>query len=137
MSLLDKGNADITIYRQTTGTDADGNVVTKADWDNPIKARAMIQLQSQSGTSARRAEQDSEGFESEEVYRLRLTRADDRRLGELGPQSIIYWRDKRWSLIGFAGRFNGSRRTAHNDYTIRRTAGGEAGDSPEAVAARG
>jgi hypothetical protein len=120
MSLLDRGNEDILVYQEEVWTDTDGNVMTRAGSVGE-PARAMIQLRAQSGTSARRAEQDNEGFETESVYRMRLTRADETRLGPLGAQAQIEWRGERWVVIGDAQIFNSSPRTAHHDYTIRRT----------------
>lgn len=120
MSLLDKGNFDVVVFPEEEFVDADGNRLTRAS-QTGIPARAMIQLASQSGTSARRSEQDEEGFESEEVYRLRFTRADDRKLGRLGPQSQVEWNGYKWSLFGFPRIYAGSPRTAHYDYMIRRT----------------
>lgn len=120
MSLLDQGNEDILVYQEELVTDPDGNPMTRASAVG-IPARAMIQLRAQSGTSARRAEQDNEGYETESVYRMRLTRADHDRIGPIGSQAEIGWNGLRWSVIGDAQYFNGSRRTAHFDYTIRRT----------------
>lgn len=120
MSLLDRWNYEVIVYPEETWTDSDGNLMTRAS-QTGIPARAMIQLRAQSGTSARRAEQDNEGFETEEVYRMRFTRYYDRLLGRLGPQSQIEWDGRRWSVMGFSQRFqSGSRRVRHNDYTIRR-----------------
>lgn len=120
MSLLDRGNFDVIVYPEITTTDADGNVHTRASTTG-IPARAMIQVASQSGTSARRAEQDNEGFESEEVYRVRFTRADDAKLGPLGPQSKIEWNGYKWSVFGFRKVYAGGRRTRHHDYLIIRS----------------
>lgn len=121
MSLLDRGNFDVVVFPEEVSTDADGNVMTRAS-STGIPARAMIQIASQSGTSARRSEQDEEGFESEEVYRVRFTRADDAKLGLLGPQSKLEWRGYKWSFFGYPRMYASSSRTSHNDYMIRRTA---------------
>lgn len=120
MSLLDKANETIIVYPEVTTIDEDGNIFTRPSATG-ITARATLQLSLQSGTSARRAEQDNEGFESEEVYRLRFSRAEDRRLGPLGPQSRISWNGEYWEIYGYHKRFNGSKRTRHRDYTIRRS----------------
>lgn len=97
--------------------DSDGNIVTRPS-SVGFPARAMIQVLAQSGTSARRSEQDNEGFESEEVYRLRFARSFPYRLG---AQARIEWRGQYWAIIGEARIYAGSRSTAHVDYTIRRT----------------
>jgi hypothetical protein len=120
MSLLDRGNEDIVVYHEELVTDEDGNRITRPS-SVGIPARAMIQLRAQSGTSARRAEQDNEGYETETVHRMRLTRASQREVGIIGSQAQIEWQGIRWAVIGDAQKFNGSRRTAHYDYTIRRT----------------
>lgn len=119
MSLLDTWNEEIVVFPEVTWTSPDGNLMTGASHTG-IPAKAMIQVQAASGTSARRSEQDNEGFESEENYRMRLPRREEVRLGDLGPQSRIEWRGQRWALVGFPRRYNGSRRTRHRDYTIRR-----------------
>jgi hypothetical protein len=117
MSLLDRGNEDIIVYPEILTRDSDGNFITKAS-DEGIPTKAMIQLRAQSGTSARRSEQDNEGYETESVYRMRLPRSFP---GPLGAQAMVEWRGERWSVIGDAQVFNGSARTRHLDYTIRRT----------------
>ncbi len=117
MSLLDKATEDVVVYLEEVTADSDGNTITRPSATG-IPARAMIQLQAQSGTSARRSEQDNEGFETESVYRLRFPRA----FGHvLGAQARISWRGQYWAIIGDAQIFNGSPRTRHLDYTIRRT----------------
>lgn len=75
----------------------------------------------QTGTSARRSEEDNEGFESEEVYSMRFPRSFDRAHGLLGLQSQIDWHGDRWSVFGYGNRFNGSPRTARFVYTIKRS----------------
>lgn len=124
MSRLDAWNEYVTIYPEVTATSSDGNPMTQVS-DTGIPAKAMIQVQAASGTSARRAEQDNEGFETEENYRLRLPRFEVSRLAllgvtELGPQAQVEWDGYRWSVVGFPNRFNGSSRTARHEYTIRR-----------------
>ncbi|QIS05928.1 hypothetical protein F5X71_29715 [Nocardia brasiliensis] len=118
MSLLDKANESVVVYPEEVVTDADGNVRTR-----PAKlgfpAKATIRAVAQSGTSARRTEQDNEGYESEQLYRIRFVRGFNHG-APLGAQSQIEWNGTRWALFGDAVRFNGSRRTAHFDYLIRR-----------------
>ena len=117
MSLLDRGREIVTVYPEIEWTDPDGNVMTRPA-EVGITTQAAIQLQAQSGTSARRSEQDNEGFETETVYRLRLPRSFPI---VLGAQSAVEWNGARYSVIGDAHYYNGSLRTRHRDYTIRRT----------------
>jgi hypothetical protein len=122
MSLLDTWNEEILVFPETEWLSPDGNVMTGVRPDAVgIPAKAEVQVQAASGTSARRSEQDNEGFESEENYALRFPRAEAARIGELGPQSQIEWAGVRWSLVGFARRYNGSRRTRRAWYSIRRS----------------
>ncbi|MGW6624206.1 hypothetical protein ACWF99_23515 [Nocardia sp. NPDC055002] len=119
MSLLDSANQDVLVFLEETVTDMDGNTRTRPAKVG-IPARARIQVQGQSGTSARRSEQDNEGFESEKVYKIRFPRAFDAQYGELGAQSEIEWRGQRWAVFGDINLYTGSRNTAHTDYTIKR-----------------
>lgn len=116
MSLLDTGRETVIIFQEIETTDADGNTITRAG-PTGVETIAAVQLAAQSGTSARRAEQDNEGFESEQVYRLRLPRSWTE---DIGTQAQVEWRGVRWSIIGKPRRYNGSNRTAHTDYIIRR-----------------
>ena len=118
MSLLNHGNELVTVYPEIQTTDRDGNTITKADLFNPVQALVRIYPAAQSGTSARRAEQDNEGFESEEVYKLRFVRGQE---FEPGPQAQLDWNGARWSFIGYPIRYNGSARTRRLEFTIRRT----------------
>lgn len=117
MSLLDTGRETVVIFQEIETTDADGNTITKAG-PTGVETVATVQLLAQSGTSARRAEQDNEGFESEQAYRMRLPRSFP---FEIGAQAQIEWLGVRWSINGKPRRYNGSDRTAHTDYIIRRT----------------
>lgn len=116
MSLLDRGRETVTIYHEIEWTDRDGNTMTKPGTVGTV-ASATIQPAAQSGTSARRAEQDNEGFESEQVYRMHLPRGS----AEIGAQARIEWRGQYWSIVGEPFRFNGSSLTKRVEYTIRRT----------------
>ena len=118
MSLLD-GRAryeSCIVYPEVLTTDVDGNKRT-APSASGIVTKARFQVQGQSGTSARRAEQDNEGYESEKVYVIRFPRSFTT---SLGAQSEIEWRGARWALFGDLNIYNSSRRTAHQTYTIRR-----------------
>jgi hypothetical protein len=100
-------------------SDEDGNAMTRPSTSG-IAAVARFDIQGQSGTSSRRQEQDNEGYESERVYSVRFPRAFDVAHGELGAQSQIEWRGKRWALFGDVQRYIRSHRTTHNVYTIKR-----------------
>lgn len=117
MSLLDKANEDVIVYPEETFTDSDGNPMTRASTTG-IPAKATIQIAAASGTSARRAEQDNEGFETEISYRVRFPRSFTL---TLGAQSKIEWQGIKYSIIGDRHQFRGSSLTAHNDYQMRRT----------------
>src|SRR5690606_21415106 len=117
MSILDHGNELVRIYPEIETTDEDGNIITKPS-DTAIEVKVLLQVQPASGTSARRAEQDNEGFESEMNYRMRMPRSFKQ---ILGAQSRVEWKGQYWAINGDAQIYNGSRRTAHVDYTIRRT----------------
>jgi hypothetical protein len=116
VSLLNKVVEDIVIYHEVTSVDSDGNTMTRAS-SVGVPAQATIQATGSSGTAGRRAEQDNEGFESEANYRLRLKKDYP---AILGAQAKIEWRGEIWSIVGDAKRYNGSRRTSHVDYMIRR-----------------
>lgn len=116
MSLLDKGNEPIVIYPEEVVTDIDGNTQTRVS-KTGIPVMARIQPVGQSGTSARRAEQDNEGFESEKIYSLRLPR---RYQCHMGAQAQIDWHGRRWVVHGDATVYCNSPATAHVTYTLRR-----------------
>ncbi|MDV6975335.1 hypothetical protein [Mycobacterium intracellulare] len=124
MSLLDAGQGfePCTVYLEEVSTDDDGNTLTRPSATG-IPAKARFQIQGQSGTSSRRAEQQEEGFETERVYTVRFPRG----FPILGAQSQIGWgtdsegREARWSIFGDVQRYNSSRRTRHVVYTIRRS----------------
>lgn len=116
MSLLDRGNATITVYPEVERIDRDGNTITEpAKTGYPL--RVMIQPRGQSGTSARRAEQDNEGFETEKEYRMRPVRG----AAIIGAQARIEWEGQYWAVHGDPTLYNGSWRTRRHEYTIRRT----------------
>jgi hypothetical protein len=121
MGLLDTGARyqDVLVYPEEMIVDSDGNKFTRPS-KVPIKAIARLQVANQSGTSARRAEQDNEGFETEKVYRMRFPRSFTRDYGILGAQSQIVWRGQRWALFGDATVYESSPALARVDYTIKR-----------------
>lgn len=118
MGLLEQGNEDILIFPQEVWTDSDGNSMTRPS-QTGIPVRAMIRPALQSGTSARRSEQDNEGFETETVCEMRIPFGEY--AGVLGAQSRVSWNGEYWALIGDPLYYNGSRRTRHRKYTIRRS----------------
>ncbi len=116
MSLLDRGNQWVVVYPEEVIEDADGNIKTQPSKCG-FRAVARIQPIGQSGTSARRAEQDNEGFETEKMYSIRFPR-DFKCV--LGAQSQIEWMGVRWAVHGDAMYFTSSPRTAHLTYVLRR-----------------
>lgn len=116
MSLLDQGRENIVVYQQIATTDRDGNIILKPSAVG-TPTIATIQLLAQSGTSQRRAEQTNEGYETEETYRLRLPRSFPY---VLEAQAQVEWNGLRWSIVGKVRRYNGSNKTRHLDYMIRR-----------------
>lgn len=118
MSLLEVGRETVTIYHQEAFTSPDGNKMYRpSTTDIDIVANCAVQAAAQSGTSARRAEQDQEGYDTEEVYRFRPPRSYTRKIGF---QAQVQWRGVRWAIIGKPKEFNGSDNTYHTDYTLRR-----------------
>lgn len=119
MSLLDRKLETVIVFPEVARLDEDENIHTE-----PAKvgfeATAVIQVKNESGTSARRAEQDNEGYESEQQLRLRFTRGFEEEHGLLGAQAEIEWRGKRYTIFGAPMEFNGSSRTYHVDYTLKR-----------------
>ncbi|AEV52155.1 head-to-tail stopper [Rhodococcus phage WC1] len=118
MSLLDRGRETVFIYMEEVVEDRDGNKRSRPS-KTPIRVdNVSLQPVGQSGTSARRAEQDNEGYESEQVFRMRLPRSC-----KLVPQaqSEVIWKGQRFAVFGDAKPYNGSDRTRHNDYSLRRS----------------
>ena len=117
MSILDRPGRDtVKVFLEEEYVDTDGNVITRAS-STPITATATVQFAATSGTSARRAEQDNEGFETEATYQVRFPRSFPH---ILGAQSKIEWNGRMYSVFGDAHYYNGSDRTAHIWYTMRR-----------------
>jgi hypothetical protein len=116
VSLLDKYNENIVVYPEEVVIDADGNTQTRAS-KTGVPAVARIQPIGASGTSARRAEQDNEGFETEKFYSLRLPR---RYACHMGAQAQVDWRGKRFVVHGDATIYCSSPATAHVTYMLRR-----------------
>ncbi|QGH78022.1 head-to-tail stopper [Mycobacterium phage LoneWolf] len=121
MSLLDTGARyqPVTVFPEVMVIDEDGNEFTRPS-KTGIPAIARMQVANQSGTSARRAEQDNEGFTTEKVYRMRFPRSFTKEHGILGAQSQIEWKGQRWALFGDATEYDSSPALARVDYTIKR-----------------
>lgn len=117
MSLLDRGNKDVILYPEEVVKDRDGNTRTRASKVG-IPLRVWIAPVGASGTSARRAEQDNEGYETEKQRRMRLRRQDDHI--HIGAQSKIEIDGQIWSVFGDVTEYLGSPRTQHKDYMLRR-----------------
>lgn len=116
MSLLDRGRVNVTVFLEETSVDVDGNIRTRPSTTG-IPASVVLQPKNQSGTSARRSEQDNEGYEGEKVYSMRFPRSWPH---ILGAQSQIEWNGARWALFGDAVYYGDSPNTAHIVYTIKR-----------------
>jgi hypothetical protein len=116
MSLLDTAQVWITVYPEEMVIDIDGNTRTQPA-KTGIRTKARLQVLGQSGTSARRQEQDNEGYETEKVYTMRFPRSFP---FILGAQSQIEWMGHRWALFGDVNYYLNSRRTKHVTYTIKR-----------------
>lgn len=119
MSQLDNWNAEVEYFPEEVVIDMDGNTRTQPS-SVGIPLKVTLQPQGQSGTAARRAEQDREGFESEEVMRMRLRRRDDNKY-HIQAQSRIRWNGDWWSVFGDRKPYMGSERTRHNIYMLRRS----------------
>jgi hypothetical protein len=117
VSLLDKGRETITLYNEETYIDADGNPSRRAGSTPVTVTNCVVQLMAQSGTSARRTEDNNEAFDSEQVYRLRPPRSFTT---IIGMHAKVVWQGVEWAVFGKARRYNGSDRTAHVDYILRR-----------------
>lgn len=118
MSLLDVGRETVTIYHAEEFTSPDGNIMWRPSaTDIDVVSNCVVQVESQSGTSARRREQDEEGYDTEQIYRLRLPRTYTR---EISFAAQVEWRGLRWSVNGWPKIYNGASRTAHMDYSLRR-----------------
>jgi hypothetical protein len=118
MSLLYRGRETVTIYHAEEWISEDGNIMYRpSTTDVEVLSNCVVQLAAQSGTSARRAEQDEEGYDLEEMYRFRPPVSYTR---EIHFASQIEWHGLRWNIMGHPRRYNGSDRTHHIDYMIRR-----------------
>lgn len=118
MSLLDRGRETVVVYQEEAYIDSDGNPSRRASSTPTYTiSNCAVQLVAQSGTSARRTEDNNEGFDSEQVYRLRPPRSFT---NIIGMHARVVWQGVEWAVFGKARRFNGSNRTAHIDYMLRR-----------------
>lgn len=117
MSLLDKGRETVVVYNEEEYVDPDGNPSRRPSTTPITITNCVVQLLAQSGTSARRTEDNNEGFDSEQVYRMRPPRSFTTLIG---MHARVVWNGVEWAVFGKARRYNGSDRTAHIDYIIRR-----------------
>jgi hypothetical protein len=118
MSLLDVGPDTVTVFHAEQYTDADGNIMYRPAVIGEPVANSVVQVAAQSGTSARRKEQDNEGYETEDVYRWRPPRSWTT---PVSPQAVAEWNGLRWEILGNPQNFHYSHRTGHRDFTLRRT----------------
>jgi len=108
------------VPKYVTVIDDDTNEPVQVLNPKAIETIARFQIRNQSGTSARRAEQDNEGFETEKVYSMRFPRAFTREHGILGAQTQIEWRGERWAVFGDATVYDDSPKLSRVDYVIKR-----------------
>ena len=116
MSMLDRGHVDVTVFLEEAVTDADGNIMTRPS-ETGTPARIRMDPAVMTGTSARRAEQDNEGFETEQQYTCRFPRSFQH---VIGAQSQLEWNGRRWAMHGDRFVYDRSHRTAHFVYRLRR-----------------
>lgn len=118
MSLLDRGHETVIIDHAVKWTDDDGNIMWRPDGtDVETVTNVVIQVEAQSGTSARRTEQDEEGYDTERIYRMRLPRSYTR---TINFASQVEWNGLRWAVNGWPKLYRASYRTGHADYSLRR-----------------
>jgi len=118
MSLLRHGNQTVTVYHAEKWESADGNVMWRpSTTDVETIDNCVVQVEAQSGTSARRTEQDEEGYDTERIYRLRPPQTYTR---VINFASEVEWNGQRWAVNGWPKLYNGSVRTQHVDYSLRR-----------------
>jgi hypothetical protein len=113
MSLLRNGTETVTVFPEEVITDSDGNIRTRPSAVGVV-ARAVVQPVTVVGASS---EGQTIGFQTESTYRLRLVNWPG---GLLGAQSQIEWQGKRYVIDGEPRQYNGSPRTRHVDYAIKR-----------------
>ncbi|QKT09218.1 hypothetical protein HUN08_12605 [Gordonia sp. X0973] len=114
------GREEVVVYPEIKTTDRDGNPHTRPD-SVGITTSATVHPMGFSGTAARRAEMDNEGHLSEQVCVIYFPREDDSISHPLGPQSAVVWKGEKWQLFGHGKQFNGSRRTRHISYQMKRS----------------
>ena len=116
MSLLNKANCVVRVYPEEAVYDEDGNIRTRPS-KNGISCPAVIQPVNSSIQPPGSGEEDAIGFQTQELYRMRL-------VGWCGPplgaQSRIDWEGRWYSVQGEVKRFRGSTRTQHDDFTLLR-----------------
>lgn len=127
MSLLDRGTVPCKIYPTVTVTDSDGNTVTRAS-QTPIETvgRFWPQVQS-SGSTNPYMEEEKIGFLTEQFYTAQFPRAVEEEFGPFNPMSKVSWgpsgasgRERVWEIFGQPIVYNGSAKTKHTTYMLRR-----------------
>lgn len=114
MSLLHRGNTTVTVYPEESVTDIDGNIRTRPS-SVGIVCRAVVQPM---GNQMVANEQQEVGYQTDDRLRLRLVGWSG---PELGAQAQVVWEGRRYAVDGEPTRYRGSPRTAHTDYTLRRS----------------
>ena len=110
MSLLTHGTELVTVFPEEVTTDVDGNIRTRASAVGVIAKAAISPVIT--------TESENAGFESTEQLSMRLVGWAG---SELGPQAQVEWQGRRYGVFGQPKRYNGSPRTQHTVYYIKRT----------------
>lgn len=116
MSLLNKGTTVVRVFPEEVIVDEDGNKITRPS-KHGVDCQAVIQPVNSSIQPPGSGEKQDEGFETTELYRMRLV---GWKRGVLGAQSQVEWEGRRYAVQGEPKRFISSRRTAHVDFTLMR-----------------
>lgn len=107
MSLLNQRTHTVTVFREVTTTDGDGNTISIPS-EIGVSSGARIQQLS--------SVEDNDGRTTTR-YRLRLVGWKG---APLGARSAIEWNGKRYAIDGEPLDYNGSHRTANVEYTMVR-----------------
>ena len=115
MSILDRGYETVTVFLDEEYLDEDGIKHLRTSTTG-IECVATIQPAS-SGTQ-RSSEQSNEGYETEEIYRIRFRRNDPIRPGIWAK---VVWRGQTWTIHGHPLEYSqGSKRMPHRWYMLTR-----------------
>ena len=113
MSLLDRGPEPVTVYPAVVAVDWEGNTLVRAG-TTPVRVRATVQP-----IAASRDDMDATGYRTDQMYRLRFPRGVD--VPGMAEGARVVWRGSTYSVVGPPLIYSGSSRTAHTDWTIRKT----------------